>query len=275
MHLTTYNYHSISYHLKMSLVIFEYIWYISNHTCVWHCHWADMFARQCWSGETSLGRIIADQWSRMRITFDRRMFQCDRLQSQRTLDQRCFVLWRMWLRTVTVSICQHVGLKFSACSRAVPRNLLSWDTEKCAPCFLFSRRVMNGGIELSRPSLFLPLARPWQAEQILWDTWSALSFEGHCIILQSGQRCWPNMARLYHAWRIWDLHGFAILQIDMRTPELGWPFHWWGDAQRRNLWWRGGSMGAPSAKGKGLRNAHLCHWPDPFSNVYNRMELWG
>ena len=144
MHLTTYNYHSISYHLKMSLVIFEYIWYISNHTCVWHCHWADMFARQCWSGETSLGRIIADQWSRMRITFDRRMFQCDRLQSQRTLDQRRFVLWRMWLRTVTVSICQHVGLKFSACSRAVPRNLLSWDTEKCAPCFLFSHGWWTG-----------------------------------------------------------------------------------------------------------------------------------
>ena len=38
---------------------------------------------------------------------------------------------------------------------------------KMCTVFSFFARVMNGGIELSRPSLFLPLARPWQAEQIL------------------------------------------------------------------------------------------------------------
>ena len=108
MHLTTYNYHSISYHLKMSLVIFDISQIILR--CLTLSLSGHLRKTVLFSGETSSGRIIADQWSRMRITFDRRMFQCGRLQSQRTLDQRCFVLWRMWLRTVTVS-CQHVGLK--------------------------------------------------------------------------------------------------------------------------------------------------------------------
>ena len=182
-------------------------WYISNHTCVWHCQWADMFARQCWAGETTLGQIIADQWSRMRITFDRWMFQCDRFQSQTTLDQRCFALWRMWLRTATQSLSAHVStLGWSkvfpkpvptACShslfqsgssepsqlryRRVHRVLLSW------------ARVNWGNIELSLPSLF----SRWQDFGKLngyFELLEALSYwKTICIILQSGQRCWPNM----------------------------------------------------------------------------------
>ena len=63
--------------------------------------------------------------------------------------------------------------------------------------------------------------------------------------------------------------GFAILQIDNGSPEffcrLGDLFT---DEEMLKEEIYDEEVGAPSAKHKGLRNAHFCHWPDPFSNVY-------
>lgn len=154
--------------------------------CVWHCHWADMFARQFWSRETNLGRNIAEEvgWESPLIG------AC----SNAGFNPR---------RRSTNDVLFSGGCDWGQCQHMSTRGV---EVKFCRSLF---QSASSGFAQLRYPRVCTVFSFVW-----VRLIWGLLSLSLHCSLARPWQAVGLCRDDIMEKW------GVAILQIDMRTPQL-------------------------------------------------------